>query len=125
MLATSGVVQRDAFRSVYAELVSSPHQLLVVAVDAAEVVGYAHALAHPAFHAGGPVVWVEELMVTESRRRQGVGRVLMAAVEDWSRDCVAAVYVALATRRAADFYAAIGYHDSARYLKKDLTGPAC
>jgi hypothetical protein len=43
----------------------------------------------------------------------------MGSVEDWAtrRGCA---YVALATRRAEAFYAAIGYEASATFLRKLL-----
>jgi hypothetical protein len=47
----------------------------------------------------------------------------MSAFESWAaaRDCV---LVALATRRAARFYQALGYAESAAYLRKVLAGQA-
>jgi GNAT superfamily N-acetyltransferase len=42
---------------------------------------------------------------------------IMAAAEDWARERGAS-YVALATRRAAPFYQALGYQDAAIYFKK-------
>ena len=44
---------------------------------------------------------------------------LLVAAEDWARRR-GARYVALATRRAAPFYQALGYEDSAVYFKKPL-----
>jgi ribosomal protein S18 acetylase RimI-like enzyme len=85
-----------------------------------EVVGYLLATSHPAFHANGLVAWVEEVMVAEPARGTGVGRQLMAAAEARARRR-GARYVALATRRAAPFYQALGYEDSAVYFKKPLT----
>jgi ribosomal protein S18 acetylase RimI-like enzyme len=91
-----------------------------VAEGGGEVVGYLLATSHPAFHANGPVAWVEEVMVAHPARGTGVGCQLMAAAEAWARDREAA-YVALATRRAAEFYRALGYEESAVYFKKPLT----
>ena len=58
-------------------------------------------------------------MVDESCRRQGIGEALMCEFEGWarSRECR---LVALATRRAAAFYGAIGYEESAVYFRKVL-----
>ena len=56
-------------------------------------------------------------MVRADHRGAGVGRALMAAAEDWARERGAA-YVALATRRAADFYPALDFEESATYFKK-------
>jgi GNAT superfamily N-acetyltransferase len=90
-----------------------------VAEGGGEVVGYLLATSHPAFHANGSVAWVEEVMVAEPARGTGVTRQLMAAAEAWARRR-GARYVALATRRAAPFYQALGYEDSAVYFKKPL-----
>lgn len=63
--------------------------------------------------------WVEEVLVRGEHRGRGVGRALMGAFERWAagRGCV---LVALATRRAAPFYRALGYQESATYLRKVL-----
>ena len=67
--------------------------------------------------------WVEEVVVTQQYRGRGLGRALMSAFESWAaaRDCA---LVALATRRAAPFYLALGYAESATYLRKILTHQA-
>jgi len=44
----------------------------------------------------------------------------MDQFEDWARRSADARYIAVATRRADDFYGAIGYAESATYYKKDL-----
>jgi ribosomal protein S18 acetylase RimI-like enzyme len=56
-------------------------------------------------------------MVAEEVRRRGIGHNLMVAAENWSASKGAA-YVALATRRASDFYLALGYTESAAYFRK-------
>jgi GNAT superfamily N-acetyltransferase len=74
------------------------------------------------FYANGPVAWVEEVLVEPQFRTQGAGRALMQTFEDWAvhRGCAVA---ALATRRAAPFYVALGYEESASYLRKVLPSP--
>ena len=120
-LATSYVVERPAFNRSFASLLADENAILLVAGSPdGEVVGYLLATSHPAFHANGLVAWVEEVMVAEPARGAGVGRQLMAAAEAWARRR-GARYVALATRRAAPFYQALGYEDSAVYFKKPLT----
>ncbi len=91
-----------------------------MAEEGEAIVGYILAYSHLTFLASGPVAWVEELMVASSRRRSGLGSELMAATEEWARDTVHAPYIALASRRAGDFYRAIGYDDSAVFFKKSL-----
>lgn len=65
---------------------------------------------------------MEEVFVRGDLRGRGIGRALIAAFEDWAqrRGCA---LVALATRRAAPFYHALGYQESAAYLRKLLAGP--
>jgi GNAT superfamily N-acetyltransferase len=62
---------------------------------------------------------VEEVFVRGQYRARGVGRALMSGFEQWAavRDCA---LVALATRRAAPFYRALGYEESAVYFRKIL-----
>ena len=141
-LATSYVVERPAFNRSFASLLADPTALVLiadhpghpstpsdpseegsgdaVAEGGGQVVGYLLATSHPAFHANGLVAWVEEVMVAEPVRGTGVGRQLMAAAEAWAHRR-GARYLALATRRAAPFYRALGYEDSAVYFKKSLT----
>ena len=84
-----------------------------------EVVGYVLGFDHLTFFANGRVAWMEEIMVGESLRRQGIGRILMEAFEAWATEREAKM-VALATRRAADFYEALDYEESATYFRKRL-----
>ena len=85
-------------------------------------VGYLLGFRHLTFYANGPVGWVEEIVVRDQERGQGVGRILMSAFEQWAADQGCAL-VALATRRAAPFYRALGYEESAAYFRKVLIGP--
>jgi GNAT superfamily N-acetyltransferase len=117
--ATSFTAERAAFDSVIPGVVDHPDSLLLVAQrpDRPDLVGYLLAHRHAAFHDNAPVVWVEEIMVAEADRRIGVGRALMMRAERWGRDS-GATLVALATRRAADFYLRLGFQESATYFRK-------
>ena len=115
-LATSHEVDPDAFTAIFERLLEAPDALLLVAEAGDQVVGYLLAQQHHTFHANGPVVWVEEVMVANEHRGLGIGRALMTEIEGWAHDREAA-YIALATRRAADFYTALGYDASATYFK--------
>ncbi|UWZ58543.1 GNAT family N-acetyltransferase [Dactylosporangium aurantiacum] len=66
---------------------------------------------------------MEEILVRAEFRGRDVGRTLMEAFERWavSRPCN---LVGLATRRAAPFYIALRYEESAAYLRKVLREPA-
>jgi GNAT superfamily N-acetyltransferase len=119
--ATSFQLERTAFDRSFDELVGDENALLVVAETAAkEVIGYLLANRHGTFLANGPVVWVEEVMVGERFRRQGVGRTLMEEAERWSKTG-RATYISLASRRAGDFYLSLGYKDSATFYKRTFT----
>jgi len=92
-------------------------------VQDGDCIGYLLGFCHLTFFANGPVGWVEEVMVRDEHRGRGIGRDLMSAFERWAaaRECS---MVALATRRAAPFYLALGYEESAAYLRKVLSQEA-
>lgn len=116
--ATSFVPERAAFEDSFARLLTAAHTLLLVAeVPGQGVAGYLLANSHTTFLANGPVAWVEEVMVDEGARRMGVGRRLMEYAENWAQS-IGAAYLALASRRAGDFYVALGYEGSATFYKK-------
>lgn len=117
--ATSFVVEEPAFQRSFAALLASPQAYLAVADTGQQLVGYVLGFDHDTLFANGRVAWVEELMVSATCRRQGIGRRLMQAFEAWAaaRGCK---LIALATRRAAAFYRAIGYEEAAVYFRKLL-----
>ncbi len=117
--ATSYVPERDAFDVSFALLLADPHALVLVAQAREDVVGYLVAHRHATLFANAPVAWVEEVMVDDAARRRGTGRLLMEAAEEWAA-AAGAAYVALATRRAAPFYTALGYDESAAFFRKVL-----
>ena len=118
-LATSFDVERQPFSASFRQMLTDDHGLLLVAADHEEIVGYCLGFEHTTFFANGRVAWVEEMMVVPSRRKDGVGRALMTEFEKWSA-ARGAKLVALATRRAAGFYRAVGYEESAIYFRKLL-----
>ena len=90
---------------------------MLVATADEQLTGYLLGFKHLTFYANGPVGWVEEILVRSERRQSGTGRALMHSFEDWAASSGCAL-VALATRRAKPFYLAIGYQESATYLRK-------
>jgi ribosomal protein S18 acetylase RimI-like enzyme len=61
---------------------------------------------------GAPSVWIEDVVVAESWRQQGVGRSLIKAVEDWGRERGATRAQLLAddgNHPALDFYRSQGW----------------
>jgi GNAT superfamily N-acetyltransferase len=117
VFATSFTPDRTAFARILPGLMRRDDVLVLVGEVEGEVAGYLLAALHPTFFANGPVAGVEEVMVAPAHRRSGVGAALMAAAETWADACGAG-YVSLASRRAGDFYLALGYEDSATFYKK-------
>jgi GNAT superfamily N-acetyltransferase len=118
--ATSFVVDSQLFEIALIELLSAPSSYLAVAVrNPSEIVGYVLGFSHFTFYANGKVAWVEEITVHEAFRRRGIGASLMQSVEAWATQQDAKL-IALATRRAAPFYEALGYEESATYWRKLL-----
>lgn len=112
--------EREAFDLTFRSQLETTQTLVLVAeLGAGSVVGYLLAHCRATFLANGPIAWVEEVMVAERARRQGVGQALMIEAESWA-ESQGAAYVSLASRRAGDFYLALGYEDVAAFYKKPL-----
>jgi GNAT superfamily N-acetyltransferase len=116
---TSFAVDEQAFFKSYQELRANPDVFLAVAEQDGMILGYVLGFDHYTFYANGRVAWVEEITVREDKRLDGVGRLLMEAAESWARSRGSKL-VALATRRAASFYLALGYEESATFFRKML-----
>jgi GNAT superfamily N-acetyltransferase len=117
--ATSFTVDPSRFSMQLETILADRASVLLVAETDGGVIGYVAASVHPTLYANGLVGWIEELMVDPSQRRGGIGRLLVSAAEGWIEAQDAAM-VALATRRAEDFWLAVGYEESAAYLRKLL-----
>lgn len=117
--ATSFVPEWGPYEATFRSLLKDDHACFLVGDLEGSPVGYLLGFDHPTFFANGLVAWVEEVAVCSSLRGKGLGRALMTAFEEWatSRGCKLA---ALATRRAAGFYRALGYEESATYFRKLL-----
>jgi GNAT superfamily N-acetyltransferase len=122
-LAQSFAFSQEKFEVSYPSLVNAEDACLLLADGDGDgdgdPLGYLLGFRHLTFYANGPVGWVEEIGVESGHRGHGIGRALMAAFEQWAagHDCA---LVALATRRAVPFYRALGYEESAVYLRKIL-----
>jgi len=122
-LASSFEFSLEQFRAGYPALLASDGACLLLAAGESGTAGYLLGFRHLTFYANGPVAWVEEVVVRGRDRGQGTGRALMAAFEDWAA-AEGCALVALATRRAAPFYLALGYEESAAYFRKVLVSQA-
>src|SRR6266853_4532138 len=72
--ATSFMVEEQAFHHAFSELLASSQAHRAVAETAQQLVGYVLGFDHSTFFANGRVAWVEEIMVSEALRRQGIGQ---------------------------------------------------
>jgi GNAT superfamily N-acetyltransferase len=78
--------ERPIFERSFGELLERSDTLILVAEGSGNtIVGYLLASYHGTFFANGPVAWIEELMVSESARHQGVARILMGSAEAWEK----------------------------------------
>jgi len=115
--AMSFTFSPQKFRVSYPVLLAEDGACLLVAVSGQEYLGYLLGFRHLTFYANGPVAWVEEVAVREQDRGRGIGRALMSEFEQWATAQGCAL-IAVATRRAAPFYRALGYEESAAYFRK-------
>ena len=119
-LAQSFEFSREQFRENYPALLAADGACLLLAMNGHEPLGYVLGFRHLTFYANGPVAWVEEIVVRDRDRGRGTGKALMSAFERWAAAQGCAL-IALATRRAAPFYRALGYEESATYFRKVAT----
>ncbi|MFY9934129.1 MAG: GNAT family N-acetyltransferase [Streptosporangiaceae bacterium] len=120
-LAQSFTFSRASFDLTYPALLAAHDVCLLLATGGGEHLGYLLGFRHLTFYANGPVGWVEEVFIRHQNRGRGTGRALMNTFEQWAAD-QGCTLVALATRRAAPFYRALGYEESAIYHRKVLKG---
>jgi GNAT superfamily N-acetyltransferase len=117
--ATSFHTEMNAFAPSFSRLLQNPNALLLLAVQSEMVIGYLLGFDHDTLFANGPIAWIEELMVLPEQRRHRIGTQLVHHFEQWARSRENKL-IALATRRAAAFYTALGYEESATYFRKLL-----
>ncbi len=102
-----------------ASIRAHPGAALLVAHMGGAIVGYVLVFDQPTLFADGPAAYVQELMVDEPHRNEGVGGALMASAENWARErgCRS---IRLVTSRAGAFYLARGYEEASTFFKKSL-----
>ena len=115
--ATSFRPRLDAFTKAFSHLYQQDDALVLVAEESDQVIGYLLGFDHLTFFANGRVSWVEEVMVHQGHRRRKIGHALMDGFEQWASSRGSKL-IALGTRRAAQFYLALGYDESAIYFRK-------
>ncbi len=91
--------------------------LLVAENSAGSVIGYALTTITPLLHANGSSAQLQELVVDDAHRGEGVGTAIVEEVERVCRER-SVRQITVASRRSADFYERIGYRSSADFLKR-------
>ena len=103
----------DQARAVLAEFARYPNYRLFVACEGDDVVGtYALLVMHNLAHCGAPSAIAEDVVVTQQRRSQGIGRQLMAhAMAEAARaGCYKLALSSNGKRHAAHaFYEGLGF----------------
>jgi len=98
------------------QLLRAPDAAVMVArLPDGRVVGMASGQLVISTAEGSPSVWIEDVVVAESWRQQGVGRSLIKAVEDWGRERGATRAQLLAdngNHPALDFYRSQGWSET-------------
>ncbi|MER5468268.1 GNAT family N-acetyltransferase [Streptomyces sp. NPDC002935] len=92
----------------------------LVAEQDARVAGYLLALRLPTLFAGGTILELLELTVDAPVRGRGTGSALIRAAQTRAREAND-IEVTVPTRRAAAFYQALGFHETAVHLKWSTT----
>lgn len=110
---------RAAFDAAFPVLVDESDAIFLVCEVEGEVRGYALAIVNLLLHTNGRSAQLQELVVDEGARGQGIGTALVAKVE---AECRArnVRQLTVASRRAGAFYEARGYGTTADYLKRIL-----
>lgn len=103
-------------------LMESPDAALLVAVDEAGIIGFAHCSLRTDYVEGtktSPVGYLEGIFVSESGRRQGTGRALAAACEAWAREKGCAEFASdceLRNTLSVLFHRSVGFQEANRLV---------
>jgi len=107
---------------------ASEGSIALVAVDTDDrVLGLASAARHATLHSDPCTAYITALVTDESARRRGVGRHLVAALEQWARQNRCGRLSVTSAERRADahaFYPSCGFPYSGRRFTKTLHSAA-
>jgi predicted N-acetyltransferase YhbS len=117
--AMSYTPDRISFQANLPKLLDSKRQVLLVAAEDERVVGYVMASGSMTLYANGPTAELIELMVEKTRRKRGIGRVLVEGAMAWARER-GCVEVNVPTRRAGDYYGKLGFEETASFYRYKL-----
>lgn len=97
-------------------MLAGAHSQVLVAEADGQVVGMCTGQVVISTAEGGPAILVEDMVVAEGYRGQGIGRLLLSVLIDWSRGLGATRMQLLADRNnqpALDYYRHLGWQQTA------------
>ncbi len=112
----------------FAQVVRHPEAAVFVAAEGLRVIGYLALSQRPQIRLGGRAAVIDELLVDEARRGEGIGSALLAAALNYARG-VGCLRVELTTKRSREsyqrgFYLAHGFREvSSAVLRLDPLPP--
>jgi GNAT superfamily N-acetyltransferase len=116
------------FDETFAQVVRHPEAAVFVAVEGLRMIGYLSMSQRPQIRLGGRAANIDELVVDERRRAEGVGTALLEAAISYARG-LGCKRVDLSTARARQsyqrgFYVAHGFTEvDSALLRMELTRP--
>lgn len=116
------------FDEIFAQVVRHPEAAVFVAVEGLRVIGYLAMSQRPQIRLGGRAAHIDELVVDERRRGEGVGTALLEAALAWARG-LGCKRVDLSTARSRSsyqrgFYVGHGFTEvDSALLRMDLVKP--
>lgn len=116
----SSHINRTLFHKTWLEKINSGITYIGVAEFEGSIVGYVSGYKHSTLYSNKPVAWIDEVLVREDMRKQGVGKDLINEFSRWAikQDCR---LIALASRDEGKFYCALGFHaDISKYYVREL-----
>jgi ribosomal protein S18 acetylase RimI-like enzyme len=120
---TRGHIDAGVDNRFYDMLELPPYAILVAEDDPGQVIGLLTASTRWTLWHAGPCTLIEELVIDESARRQGVGRALIQAALDWARaqGCSEVeVSTDVDNTAAQAFYRQLGFESEALLLEYEL-----
>ena len=116
---------QDSMRATFQRITANPAYVLLAARQVGRLAGFAMGVVCEDLYGDGrPFMVVEDLIVDQARRRQGVGKALMYALEKTARErnCGQIILVTEANRTdSIRFYQSLGYDaGTQRGFKKRL-----
>ena len=115
----AGQVEASDRRAITRAITGTEHgEALLLAQDAANVIGFIHLKTVTDYFSQAQVAHVADVAVAAGAEGRGVGKALMNAAEAWSRECgygMIQLHVLVGNDRARALYERLGY--TAEWLK--------